>query len=292
MNFVPPVLPPFPLRAARLVEGVHLGSHKSRRRGRGVEFAEFRAYRQGDQIRDIDWRVYGRTDRLFIRLREEELLRRVCVLFDDSPSMVFGSPESKFDRARLATASVAMLCDRTGDSAGVESVSGSVRIPARHGAGHRAEILRRLGECPAAAVGGEGDLASAIERITVRRRRGMLLVVLSDFLTSLDDLRRALRLWRAGGGDLIALHFLAREEADLGTATAMRYRDPESGSEIDVFVPEIRDSYMEALNAHLKSVETMMASFGFDHALVRGEEDLRTCLLKVIRQRSARRSTS
>ena len=284
----PPRLPPLAIRALRLVLGTRLGSHRSRRRGAGIEFAEYRAYRPGDPVRDVDWRVFARTDRLYVRLREEELSRRIRILLDDSPSMDFGEPETKFDRARLAVAALALLADRTGDAVSIATIEGGIDLPSRRGAAHRAEILRALEAARPASVraGAETNLAEALREEAARGGRGRLLVVCTDFLTPTDRLGAALRDWRAVGGGLVSLRFLAREEEDLAGSDPTRYLDPETGDEVETQPLEIRSAYRAGLAAHLEEIARIHGSLGFDLGLVRGEEDLARALLRLLRERA------
>lgn len=285
-NFQPPDLPPLPIKAARLVAGNYLGPHRSRRRGTGTEFAEYRAYRQGDPVKDVDWRVFARTDRLFIRLHEEELARRVWILLDDSPSMDFGEPETKFDRARLAAAAISILAERTGDAVGVLEAEAQDLLPASRGRGHRIETLRVLdGASPQKErKGAETDLARSLDRFLPTMRAGSLLVIFSDFLTDLSALERSLKIWFGRGGDVIAFHFLAKEEWE-SSQGAVRYWDPETGREFDVRSDDAWREYRRRLEAHITTVKTIFRRYGFDYGLIKADDDLRASLLRVVRRR-------
>ncbi len=294
-GFSPPVLPPFPLRARRLVDGVHLGSHRSRIRGEGAEFAEYRPYRQGDPLRNVDWRVYARTDRLYVRLREQEVSRRVSIVIDDSRSMDFGSPETKLQRAALAAATLALLCERTGDSYGIDALHSGSSLPCRRGPAHRIAIMKTLeylGSSKSANAADELALAGAVERRNRDGRGGRLLILCSDFLCSLDDLARALRNWSGRGGDLIACHFIDRAELDLDGHGMMRYRDPETGDEMDTRPDEIRDEYLRALYLHIDRVRRIIQERGGDHRLIRSTEDLRGVLIELQRRRARARASA
>lgn len=288
----PPVLPPLLIRARRLVWGHYLGSHKSSRRGSGTEFAEYRSYHHGDPIKEIDWRVFARSDRLFIRLREEEVARRVWIVIDDSPSMDFGAPETKFDRARLAAAAIGLLAQKTGDSVGLRAVEGKLSLPCRCGAAHRVAFLRALEELRPQTrphPGAETTLTRTLASLTPRERRGRLLILLSDFLTDLGPLTGQLRLWSQGGGDLIACHFLAREEWDLDGTLPARFYDPETHREVPAHPPESRARYREALHQHIQRVRGLVTGLGFDYGLVRGDEELRAVLMRLLRRRTRAR---
>lgn len=285
-SFFPPLLPPIILRARRLVEGVHLGSHRSRRRGEGAEFAEYRFYRPGDPLRQLDWRVFARTDRLYVRLREQEVSRRAWIILDDSLSMDFGAPEPKLLRGKLLAAAFALLFERTGDTYGVESTGGELALPARRGRAHRGEILRRLEELRAAAGAEERALAEAVERRNREGRRGRLLVLVSDFLGDLAAFGESLGRWAAGGGDLVACHLVDRAELDLVDDGPVRYRDPETGEERETLTPEVRSDYRAAVLGHIAAVRNLVEGRGFDHLLIGGEEDLRGVLLRLLRRRA------
>lgn len=287
-EFSPPVLPPLAVRARRLVEGNYLGAHRSRRRGAGVEFAEYRAYQPGDPIKDLDWRVYARTDRLFLRLHEEELARRVWILLDDSPSMDFGEPATKFDVARLAAASLAILAERTGDTVGVAFAEGAALLPAGRGRGHRVEFMRLLEEArpQPERKGAETDLSRRLFGLTESVRAGSLLIVLSDFLCDVPALEKHLRLWYGRGGDAIGFHFSAPAEWQGDGEPGVRYWDPESGDEWDLTGGEEWSNYTRAFERHIHSVRSVFNQFGYDFGLVRGDDELGKALLRVIRRRA------
>ena len=175
------------LLARLVVEGVMSGLHKSPFKGFSVEFAEHRQYGPGDEIRHIDWRTYGKTDRYYVKEYEEETNLKAYLVLDTSGSMGYaGQTISKLEQARRLAASLAYLMIGQRDAVGLLTFDPDVRamIPARTAPGHFGVLCRAM---ESAAVGGERPLSEVLEALATRVRRRGLVVVVSD---GFDDLSR------------------------------------------------------------------------------------------------------
>src|SRR3954447_9450057 len=181
------------LIARLVVEGVMSGLHKSPFKGFSVEFAEHRQYGPGDEIRHIDWRAFGKSDRYYVKEYEEETNLKAYLVVDSSGSMAYaGKTVSKFEHARRLAASLAYLMISQRDAVGLVTFDDSVRamIPARSAPGHFSLLCKALEDTK---IGGETPLSGILPALAERIKRRSLVVVLSDGFDRADDLASALR---------------------------------------------------------------------------------------------------
>src|SRR4051794_11689612 len=176
------------LLARLVVEGVMSGLHKSPFKGFSVEFAEHRQYGPGDEIRHIDWRAFGKTDRYFVKEYEEETNLKAYLVVDTSGSMGFaGRTASKFEHARRLAASLAYLMISQRDAVGLVTFDSAIRamIPPRSAPNHFSVVCKALEE---SRVGGETPLSGILHALAERIRRRGLVIILSDGFDKIDDL--------------------------------------------------------------------------------------------------------
>ncbi|MCI4345037.1 MAG: DUF58 domain-containing protein, partial [Thermoplasmata archaeon] len=224
------------ITAAGVVEGFLAGLHRSPFRGFSVEFTEHRAYQPGDELRYLDWRILGRTDRLYVKQFEEETNLRAMILVDVSRSMAWsGSAERLTKRAyadRLAAA-LALLLLRQRDATGLITFDDAVRqaIPPRVKSGQWHRIIRGLLDTP----DGQGTAAhEALRQVTTRlARRGMVMLI-SDLLFDRTLTLTALRYLRHRGHQVVVLHLMDPAEVELTGPPEVRYRDLESRGSVVV----------------------------------------------------------
>src|SRR5262245_6860547 len=202
------------LIARLVVEGVMAGLHQSPFKGFSVEFAEHRHYGPGDEIRHIDWRAFGKTDRYFVKEYEEETNLKAYLVVDSSGSMAYaGRTASKFEHARRLAASLAYLMISQRDAVGLVTSDDPARalIPPRSAPGHFAVVCRALEE---SEPGGESPLSGVLHALAGRVKRRGLVVALSDGFDDLDALGSALRHLRHRRHEVLFLHTLAPEEEE------------------------------------------------------------------------------
>ena len=238
------------LIARQVVEGFIMGLHRSPHRGFSAEFAELRAYQPGDDLRHIDWRMFGRSDRYYVKQFEEETNLRAYILVDVSTSMGWSSnPDSlpsKLWYAKHLAASLAFILLRQGDSVGVVAFHDTVveRVQARGGRRQWSELARKM---TALQATGGTSAEGALRDLAVRLRRAGLVVLLSDLLVRPDETLTALKFLRHHGHEVLVFHLLDPGERELPAASEARFYDPETNDELLVSVADIRVEYREAV---------------------------------------------
>ena len=238
------------LRARAVVEGFWSGMHRSPYHGFSVEFTEYRQYTPGDDPRFIDWRVFARSDRFFIKKYEDETNLRVHLLADQSRSMDYGSRGyTKAVYAATLAATLAYFLHLQGDAVGLLTFDEKVRefLPARHRVGHLRQLMLAL-ERPAA--GTTTDLTAALERITALIRKRGMVIMISDFLAPLDRLERNLIALTAGGHEVTVFQVLDPAELTLGLEQPALFQDVESARTLYIDPALARAGYLKKFVAH------------------------------------------
>src|SRR5215471_3726066 len=238
------------LIARGLVEGFLTGVHKSPYKGFSVEFAEHRQYYPGDEIRHIDWRAYGKTDRYYIKEYEEETNLRAYLLVDASGSMAYqGKNASKFQFAQYVGASLAFLMLHQRDAVGLVTHDTRLRemIPPKANAKH---LLRLINTLERTEPGGETSLAPLWHDLAGRIKRRGLVVVLSDCFDQLVPLLRALRHFRHRRHEVLLFHILAPEELEFPFRKWTQFRSLETaGRRLLVDPQRLRSEYLKKFHA-------------------------------------------
>jgi uncharacterized protein (DUF58 family) len=270
------------LLARKIFRGLLRGEHTTRRRGRGLEFADFRGYRPGDDFRHVDWNIYSRLDQLFLKLHATEEDVTLHLLVDASASMGFGEP-SKFDQARRLAAALAYIAlhnfDRVGVSAFAEELGATLPpIKTRH---HMASVLAFLGGLPCAGV---TRFSTALRAFATRTRNPGLVIVISDLLGA-EDAPEGIEALCHGGHDVVVIQLLTESEIDPPLDGALRLVDGESGKEFDVTVDEaLRSLYRRRLQRHLREVESLCRRRGLDYLRASTAIAFEDVVLKYLRQ--------
>lgn len=248
----------------RAVDSARAGRHLSARRGQGVEFADYRAYAPGDAPADVDWKAFGRSDRLFVKLHEHESDMAVQLLLDASASMVYpaeasppppgdasGQHVTKFDYACLIAAAIAFLSLRQQDRVGLAIAQQGLHaaLEPRTGATQLDALLATL---EAARPTGRADLPRAITELAARGRPRGPLVVLSDLYEEPAEIFRALAAFTGRGGEVMLLHVLHADELSLPAGESLRFIDSEDGRRIDADSDAVRVEYEAALRAFVQ----------------------------------------
>lgn len=276
------------LRARAVVEGFWNGLHRSPYHGFSVEFTEYRQYTPGDDPRYLDWRVFARSDRYFIKKYEDETNVRCHLLADQSRSMDFGTRGfTKGEYAATLAATFAYFLNLQGDATGLLTFDEKVReyLPARSRTGHLRQIMLAL-EKP---TGGRAtDLNAPIERITqLIRKRGMV-VLLSDFLAPIDRLERNLIALTAGGHEVNIFQVLDPAEIDLGLETPSLFEDAESARTVYIDPPVARAAYMKKLEEHCEALGTICRKLGIGYHRLTTAQPLEVALFEFLQERMRR----
>jgi uncharacterized protein (DUF58 family) len=274
--------------ARQIVEGFLAGLHRSPHRGFSVEFAEHRMYQPGDDLRHIDWRVFGRSDRYYIKQFEEETNLRAYLLMDTSASMAWSSsPDrlpSKLWYARQLAASIALLLLRQGDAVGMLGFDHELRrrIVPRGGRRHWYELVRAIAELEG---GGRTEAPSALRDVAGRRRRRGLIILFSDLLVDPAATRLALRFLRHRGHEVLVFHLLDPGERELPGVGDARFVDPESGEELPVSVADLRSEYRAAVLEALNEWHVNLVPQQIDYVIVETDQPMALALRAYLRKR-------
>ncbi|MEX2287322.1 MAG: DUF58 domain-containing protein [Planctomycetaceae bacterium] len=238
-----------------VVDGLLSGKHRSVQRGGTFEFAEHRAYSAGDELRLIDWRIYAKRDRYYVKQYDEEINLQATMVVDASGSMDFGmSTVSKLEYAKCACACLSRLMLRQRDAVGLSCFSGSGNqyIPPRSRASHLHSILETLRTIKPR---GDVSLAKTLLGLGPRLKRRGMVVVFSDCFGDLKQLIKALHLLRLRGHEVILFHVLAPEELTFSFSNASRFECLETaGLRLDLEPGSVRQQYLARLNEFLTNL--------------------------------------
>ncbi|MEM1069943.1 MAG: DUF58 domain-containing protein [Planctomycetota bacterium] len=253
-----------PILARGFVDGYKNGDHRSLYLGSSTEFAEHREYSPGDDPRGLDWRVFGKMDRYYVKQYVEETNLRATVLLDASASMGFvgdsatdvtGRRLSKFSYAQHLAAAIAYLLTRQGDAVGLFTFDSQVRdcLPAAGKASHLRRLLQVMHRT---RPGGESKLADVLNEIALQIPRRGLVVVISDFFDDVEDITASLHHLRHRKHELILCHVLADEEISFPYSTATKFRDLEQVvGHLDIDPEAIRREYLSQFSDYLQKLE-------------------------------------
>ncbi len=255
------------------VEGQLQGAHPSPLKGFSVEFADYRQYVPGDDLRHLDWRVYGRSERLYIRQFEEECNLRLYILLDGSKSMAYGRDKmSKFRYASRLAAALAYVTVNQQDSVGLTVLNNEREreYPAKSGSAH----LRTLANCLADfEPSGGADLAAGIHKLAQGVQRRGLIVVISDLYDDTSGLKTALAHLRRRKHDVIVYQLLDKTEIDFPFHDFGKFTDMETGEDLITNPEEIRQVYQETIAEFFRTVRGICSSLDIDYNLVTTDMD-------------------
>ena len=277
------------LVARTIVEGFLTGLHKSPYHGLSQEFAEHRPYIAGDEIRRIDWRVYARTDRLYVKESEEETNAPVRLLLDTSASLLYAPRQvSKLDYARYLAASLAYLATRQGDRVGLVCFNEKVStaLPARGGKRHLQTILLALENLEAS---GQTRIApTLLQQASQWKRRGLAIIV-SDLYDQPEEIVEAVSRVRRVGHDVVIFHLLDRTEKLLEPRGTYEFHDLETGETLFADTDRVRRAYRESMENASAYFRREFESTGADYAELDTSEPLERALAIYLRRRRSGR---
>lgn len=262
-----------------VVDGFMTGLHRSPRKGFSVEFAEFRPYQSGDDLRYVDWKIAARSDRLVIKQFEEETNLRASIVLDVSRSMAWSgsqlsaisqqkSPErlTKLAYAERLAAAIALLLLRQRDAVGLVRYDDRVRtlIPPRARSGQWRRVVAGLHDPGAGLASSAADALGQAARLITRR--GMIILI-SDLLMDMPDVERAIRGLRAAGHDVTVLHLMDPAERDLPVSGEALFVDPESALQVAASIADVRLAYRKTVDEVIEEWRAMLASLGAGYGL-------------------------
>jgi len=279
------------LRSMRLVESFLVGMHKSRLRGISTEFAQHRPYAAGDGTRHIDWKVFARTDRLYLKQYQAETSMPVRFLLDTSRSMFFKSDRaamSKFEYAATAVGALAWLLTQQKDTFGLALFHSKVHasVPPRGSVSHFRNVLAML-----SAAHGEGttDISSALLGLAPQLKRRGLVVILSDLVSETDKLGVGLGQMSFLGQDVVILHIEDPVERDFPFAGQTIFLGPEQEGKLRCDGRDLRNAYLRERREHLVGIRESCLRFGYQLEEMPTDARLDVVLSGFLSLRQARR---
>ena len=276
------------LRARVVVEGFWHGLHRSPYHGFSVEFSEYRQYSPGDDPRYLDWRLYARSDRYFIKKFEDETNLRCHLLVDQSRSMDYGSTGyTKAQYANTLAATLAYFLYLQGDAVGLLTFDEQIRayLPARHRPGHLRHVMLKL-EQPASRT--TNDLTAPLLRVVRTVKKRALLVLISDLLAPIGTLEKNLTALAACGHEIVLFHVLDPAEINFNFEKAIMFRDTESGRQLFIDPVNCRKDYLKKLETHNTAVQSACDGLGVGYRRLGTDRPLELVLFDFLKERARR----
>lgn len=273
-------------QAKTIVEGLLLGLHDSPYHGFSVEFSQHRQYMPGDDIRHIDWQLYGKTDRYYIKQYEEETNLNAYILVDNSASMGFssGSSVTKYQYAQLIAGALAWLLIDQNDAVGLAIFNEKIEklYPPKSINSYLNELLAALQNTACSKKTHIGDI---LHQITEKLTRKGLVILISDLLDEKDKLMNGLKHLRYLGHDVMVIQLLDPGEWDLKLSRKHRFRDVESGEDLKLDVRQIKDEYHKKIREYCDNINRECGENLIDHSLILTNMDCRIALMEFLRKR-------
>jgi uncharacterized protein (DUF58 family) len=275
------------LVAKTVVDGLINGTHRSPFFGASVDFAEHRGYVAGDDIRRVDWRVYARTDKYYIKEFEADSNANFSVLLDVSKSMAFGGRISKLDYAKTLAACLAYLANAQRDRVGLITFDERVVDHVPPSAKHLDVVLHTLDKVKAERP---GHLVAPLRRLAEHFGRRGIVVVISDFYAEPDEVFDAVGPIRFRGNDVVLFHVLDPQEIDFAFAEPASFEDLESGDQIPIVPTKLAADYRALVGAHIETLAKKASEQQVDYMLLNTGMPLDFALFRFLsmRQRLSR----
>ena len=276
------------LLARTVVEGFINGLHRSPNLGASMDFAEHRAYMPGDDLRRIDWRLFGRSDRYFVKEFEADTNTNLLLLLDVSASMGYGSGDiTKLQYAKYLAACLGYFSSRQRDRIGLVTFASGIADYVPPAAKHLPIVLQAISRANAS---GQSNIDAALRQVAEHARRRQIIVIISDLYDEPERVVRAVARLRNRGNDLIVLQVLDPAELDLPFDEAANFEDMETGEAIPVVPGLLRDQYRTLVQEHTATLARLMREERIDYALFNTAQPLDHALFAYLadRQRMSR----
>jgi uncharacterized protein (DUF58 family) len=261
-------------RSRQPVEGTIAGLHRSPLHGLSPEFADYRAYTPGDDLKTLDWKAYGRSDRFYVKRFEEESNLRAFLVVDDSASMAYGEGNrAKFHCAATLACALAVTLVRQRDAVGLATVSHRINTEIRPAA-TSSQLAKLVESLEQIVCGGETDLGPCLSTIAEKVPRRGVVIVISDLLTDLPRVYDALGKLQYFGHEVLLLHVLHRDEMELPFQDSVIFRDLEGSEELFAEPWSFRTAYQQAMHAFVSEVKERCQFCGIDYLRILTDEDL------------------
>jgi uncharacterized protein (DUF58 family) len=276
------------LKARTIVEGLLLGLHKSPFRGFSAEFAEYRHYLAGDDPTSIDWKVYARSDKYYVKKFEAETNLECNILVDTSASMGYGTTGiTKLEYASYLAASIAWLVSRQKDAVGLTTFDEQIvsRLPPRARSGQLHSVLIALEQM---RLGKRSDVAKPLRQLADTLSKRGLVVLISDLLDEPERVVTGLRFLRARGMEVVVFHVLDHAELTFPFEQAAKFTDLESAEEVVAVPGIVREHYLAQIEGLTKRYADGLRAAGIDYQLMSTSTPLDAALLRYLHARGRR----
>lgn len=274
------------LLARTVVEGFISGLHRSPFTGFSTEFAEYRQYMPGDDLRYLDWKLLGRTDRYYIKKYRADTNSQCHILLDASGSMRYASgPVSKLQYAQFVGASLAYLINRQQDAVGLIAFDEEVRthVPAHARTGHMRTVFGRMEQLQA---GNETRLSAVLHNVAERITRRGIIVLVSDLYDEPEPLIKALQHLRFQGNDVIVFQVLDKNEVEFNFTDPVLLEDAETQEQLHVLPDILADGYRKKINEHITHMREGCAANKIDYELLTTDKPLDHALFAFLAKRA------
>jgi uncharacterized protein (DUF58 family) len=271
------------LMARNVVEGFINGLHRAPFFGASIDFAEHRGYVAGDDIRRVDWKLYARTDRYYVKQYEADTNTNLMVLFDVSKSMSFGSRGiPKLEYASFVAACLGYLAQRQRDRVGIITFDKEIVAHVPPSAKHFNVMLQTLDRSRAERA---GNLVEPVKKMAEFFKRRSIVVLISDFYEEPDAILEAVKPLKFLGNDLIVFHVLDPAELNFDYDDASSFEDLESGEQIPVVPESLADEYRGLIKAHIDALTTKFSEHRIDYTMLNTSEPLDRALFSYLSSR-------
>lgn len=267
------------LKARTIVEGFLSGLHRSPFKGFSVEFAEYRQYMPGDDLATIDWKVYARSDRHYVKKFEEETNLDCHVLVDVSASMGYGRRGlTKFEYAQTLAASLGYLMNRQRDAIGLMAFDDRVvtMLPPSARGGHLRSFLLTL---DGLRLGHATDVSRPLHQLAESVAKRGMVVLISDLLDEPERVVKGLKHFQFRGNDVVVFHVLDPDEIEFPFDRATRFEDLETGEEVVAVPAVVRGEYLRAVQALIDRYKRELGGAGIDYQLLNTAQPLELALM-------------
>ncbi|MEM7229649.1 MAG: DUF58 domain-containing protein [Planctomycetota bacterium] len=301
-------LAPFELRAKMIVEGVMSGMHRSPYQGMAVEFAQHRQYVAGDDPKHLDWKVFGRSDKLYIKQYQQETNLDIILLVDASASMSYGTLTvkkdwggttasrarklwTKFDHATATAVGLAYLCLHQQDRVGVCVYADELKTMIRRSSARSQwrSIVNTLSTEP---VEEKTNLVKVTEQVLGKINNRALFFILSDLFDDPENIRQSLARFKHRGHDVVLIHTMDKQELEFDFAQPAPFLGLEGEGRVRVDPRALRDAYLEAVHEHVDKVTKAARGFGFDYVRLNTHESVGPTLAYLLARRNAQSKRS
>jgi uncharacterized protein (DUF58 family) len=274
------------LKARFIVEGFMVGLHRSPFHGFSVEFSEHRPYMQGDNLRDVDWKVYGKTERYVIKQYEEETNLKSYILLDTSKSMAYASEGNvtKLEYASTLVAALSYMMIKQQDAVGLSLYSEKINkhLPPKATRSYLQEILKNIASVTASD---KTNTSSSLNEIAEKIKRRGLVIVVSDFFDNIDSVLSALKHFRYNKNEVIVFQVLDPLERSFSFGNDAVFKDMETLEEITTQPYQVQKVYREAMNQFIDKLKTECLNAGIDYNLIETSTPFDKALYAYIQKR-------